>query len=362
MQKYVFKHKILIVVSFISMILTSFLDVIQALLFKVILDSANGTASTSLASLVIYVAIFLLALLILQAFSRISKEALSTAIMTDYKEDIVNNYLNMDNQSRFTSSKFISIMTNDLKEIEDNYVNNILNLFKDIFLFIISLIFLFKISPYLAFTILAIVWFPILLPQILNKKSQKLKENYLVNIEKFTNDIREISQGFEVIKGFNIEDKISKMFLQVNRETQKSSLKSNSLLSIQSSIAVFSGLLMFFINCLISAYLVMKGKITIGSLVASIQLMNHIVNPIMYISSYTSRIKSVENVIASIDETILDREENSSGENKPYYFDKTMILKDLSYSYDGEENVISNLNYRFVRGKKVCNCRRKWMW
>ncbi len=332
--------------------LISGLEVLQAILFKIILDTAAGNYSIDFATLVGYVAVFLFAVLVLETLSRTSDEALIAKIMKDYRQDIIDKYLSLESQVRVPSAKLISIMTNELNEIEKGYLKSMISIFKDIFLFVISICLLFSISIYLAVSIVLIAWLPILLPQLFNSKNQRLKGEYLKNIEKYTNKVREISQGFELIKGFNIESKISSIFSVVNIKTEHSKFVSNSFMSFQGAVSIVSGFLMFFINVLIATYLVINGRITIGSMVASIQLMNYIVNPIISISKYTAKMKSVKKVIASINTMTVSGQSECSKANKTFEFDRDITLRHLTYSYDGNKRVISNFNYVFKKGKK----------
>ncbi len=338
--------------SVLFIMLISGLEALQAILFKIILDTAAGNYNINFFTLVGYVVVFLFAVFILETMSKTSNEALIAKIMKNYRQDIIDNYLNLESQARVSSSKLISIMTNELNEIEKEYLKSMISIFKDVFLFIISICLLFSISIYLAISIALIAWLPILVPQLFNSKNQRLKGEYLKNIQKYTNKVREISQGFELIKGFNIESKISSMFSIINSKTEYSKFVSNSFMNFQGAVSIVSGFLIFFINVLIATYLVINGQITIGSMMAAIQLMNYIINPIISISKYTAKMKSVKRVIASIDTMTASGQSECSKSNKIFEFDRDITLSHLTYSYDGNKHVISNFNYVFEKGKK----------
>ncbi|NMR85276.1 ABC transporter ATP-binding protein, partial [Vibrio parahaemolyticus] len=136
----------------------------------------------------------------------------------DYKQSIIKSFLSIDTQSKLSSSELFSILNNDIKVIEDNYLNSIINIAKDIFLFIISLYLLLRINIYLTLSIFIFGWLPVVIPQLSNKRNQALKGKYLENLERHVNHVKEIAQGFELIKGFNIEDKIFNIFSGINKE------------------------------------------------------------------------------------------------------------------------------------------------
>jgi len=351
MKKYILNHKFLLSLSLIFVIVISIVEAYQAILFKTIVDTAAGTYSYEISTLILFSILFLAAVFLSETLSKASNAALNAAVMRDYKQSIIKSFLNIDTQSKLSSSELISILNNDIKVIEDNYLNSIINIAKDIFLFIVSLYLLLRINIYLTLAIIIFGWLPVVIPQLFNKRNQALKGKYLENLERHVNHVKEIAQGFELIKGFNIEDKIFNIFSGINKETEHSKFKSDSFMGFQGAISLVSGFSIFFINIIIATVFVMRGDITIGAMIAAVQLMNYIVNPLISISMYVTKIKSVSKVITNIQERILNKSNSNQGE-KEFSFHNKLEIEDLSYSYDNREEVISNINYVFEKGKK----------
>jgi len=351
MKKYILFYKFLLSLSLIFVIVISIVEAYQAILFKTIVDTAAGTYSYEISTLILFSILFLAAVFLSETLSKASNAALNAAVMRDYKQSIIKSFLNIDTQSKLSSSELISILNNDIKVIEDNYLNSIINIAKDIFLFIVSLYLLLRINIYLTLAIIIFGWLPVVIPQLFNKRNQALKGKYLENLERHVNHVKEIAQGFELIKGFNIEDKIFNIFSGINKETEHSKFKSDSFMGFQGAISLVSGFSIFFINIIIATVFVMRGDITIGAMIAAVQLMNYIVNPLISISMYVTKIKSVSKVITNIQERILNKSNSNQGE-KEFSFHNKLEIEDLSYSYDNREEVISNINYVFEKGKK----------
>lgn len=352
MKKHILNHKFLLFLSITAVIIISLVEAYQAILFQTVIDTATGTLQLEFSNLFLYVMLFLLAVFISETFSKTSNAALNASVMKDYKQSIINSFLGNNNQSRLTSSELISILDNDVKIIENNYLNSLISMTKDIFLFIISLFLLFRINVTLTLSILVLGWIPVVVPQLFTKKNQLLKERYLGKVEVFVNQVKEIAQGFEVIKGFNIENKILNKFSNINEEAEQSKFKSDAFTGFQGAISISSGFLMFFINLLVAAYFVIQGDITLGQMIAAVQLMNYIVNPLISISKYLTNIRSVTRIISTINEKVLDNKGESSQETKEFTFDKNLRIDGLSYSYNNRDKVISNINYIFEKGKK----------
>ena len=128
--------------------------------------------------------------------------------------DIFTKILNKDMKdfSLDNSGKYISILYNDIKIIEDSLLNNIFLVISSFISFIISLLFLFSISPSIVIFIVIFGILGFVIPNALSKKLIVEKNNYSHNLEEITSVTKDLFSGFEVIKGFNIGSKINTIF------------------------------------------------------------------------------------------------------------------------------------------------------
>lgn len=353
MKKYFLNHKLLILINIVLIIGISVLEALQAILFKIIVDTVTGALNYKIVTLAIFSITFLLLVFLFETSSKASGAALNKAVMIDYKQSIIESFIDSDSQKRLTSSELISVLNNDIKVIEDSYLKSLTSIFKEVFLFIVSLFLLLRINVYLALVIIAFGWIPVALPQLFIKKNQEFKGRYLENLEKFVNRIKEIAQGFEVIKGFNIEEKITAVTLKDNNDAENSKFKSDAFDGFQGAISIVSGFAIFFINLLVAGYFVISKNITVGSMIAAVQLMNYIVNPLMSISNYVTKVKSVEKIRDKIQEKLIDNSiKDAMQGNKEFELTSIINIEGLTYSYDGQKNVISNISMKLEKGKK----------
>jgi len=270
--------------------------------------------------------------------------------MLDYKKDIIDKFISSNNQNRVGDSEINSILNNDVKLIQDSYLEGLINVFKDILLFLFALVLLLRINVFVTIVIFVLGISLIFIPKLFVKKNQNLKENYSKDLRNFTEKIKEISQGFDVIKGFNIENKIKKLVNEKNENLENSKYKSEKFEGIISGVSSSMAIFVFLINMLISAYLVFNNKITAGQMIAIIQLLNFVVNPITSVAMYKTKIDSVYKIIKKIDDNILKNEVEEK--TKKFNFNEEIEIKDLSYSYDGEVNTLDSINLNFQKGKK----------
>ncbi len=145
-------------------------------------------------------------------------EYLDGLVMSSYIKNTVN-YLRTDIFSKIinkdikdfsldNSGKYISILYNDIKIIEDSFFNNLFQIISCIISFAISLVVLFSISPTIVIFIAIFGVLGFVIPNSLSKKLVVQKNNYSQNLEQVTSITKDLFSGFEVIKGFNISNKI----------------------------------------------------------------------------------------------------------------------------------------------------------
>ena len=288
-------------------------------------------------------------------------EYIDGLVMSKYIKNTVN-YLRTDifykiidkdikDFSLDNSGKYISILYNDIKIIEDNFLNNIFQVIASILSFSISIAVLFYISPVV---VIFIVFFGVLgfiIPNALSKKLVIAKNDYSTNLEEITSVTKDLFSGFEVIKGFNISKKINQVF-KYNSNNVETSKRKYSIIeaiirgfSISFSVTIYLGVL------ILGGYLMYHNRITVGTAIIIIQLSTHIVGPVKTSISLINQIKSVS-LIAKKIEDILKSSSEDIEENNLENFKNCIEINNLTFSYNEERKALDNINLVFEKNKK----------
>ena len=288
-------------------------------------------------------------------------EYIDGLIMSSYIKNTVN-YLRTDIFSKVinkdikdfsldNSGKYISILYNDIKIIEDSFFNNLFQVISCIISFVISLVVLFSISPSIVIFISVFGILGFIIPNTLSKKLIVQKNEYSENLEKVTSITKDLFSGFEVIKGFNISNKINKIFSTESNNVETSKKKYSVLeaiirgFSLSFSVTIYLGVL------LLGGYLMYKKSITVGTAIIIIQLSTHIVGPVKLSISLINQIKSVS-LIADKIEIILEDTQDSFENTRLDNFEKSIEIKNLSFSYNEERKALDNINLNIDKNKK----------
>ncbi|CEJ73398.1 ABC transporter [[Clostridium] sordellii] len=288
-------------------------------------------------------------------------EYLDGLVMSKYIKNTVN-YLRCDifskiiskdikNFSLDNSGKYISILYNDVKLIEDSFLNNIFLVISSLLSFIISLCALFYISPYIVIFIVIFGILGFIIPNRLSKKLIIQKNEYSKSLEDITSITKDLFSGFEVIKCFNITKKMNKIFIDNSLKVENAKRESSILealikgFSLSFSVTIYLGVL------ILGGYLMYKKNISVGTAIIIIQLSTHIVGPVKTSISLINQIKSVTLISEKI-KTILDSPNENLENESLEDFKQCINVENVKFSYSKDRLALDNINLTFEKNKK----------
>ena len=351
--KYLFKYKLL----FFTRVLTISLAALSVICFDFMMGFivdifSNGETEKFIP--IILASIFLIILLFVT-------ECVDGYVMSSYIKNTVNylrcdiftKILNKDMKdfSLDNSGKYISILYNDIKIIEDSLLNNIFLVISSFISFIISLLFLFSISPSIVIFIVIFGILGFVIPNALSKKLIIEKNNYSHNLEEITSVTKDLFSGFEVIKGFNIGSKINTIFKNSSNTVESTKKKCSILESIIKGFSLSFSVTVYLGVLILGGYLMYKGEISVGTAIIIIQLSTHIVGPVKTSISLINQIKSVSLIADKIDEILYDSCEDIEEISLPK-FENSIEVKNLDFSYTNDRKALNNINLTFEKNKK----------
>lgn len=338
--------------EFVLVVLASIFSLICNLAFayisKELINAAVGKTNFNL--WVIVVAIIIISVTNPFGTYLVNKSSYNFAksFMIDYRKSIIDSYVL--NEGEMLSSDFLNTVNQTTTKLKDMFVMPFLKNIRYAILFIGASIYLLYINKIIFLIIVVCSVLPLIIPQIFNKKNQKLRIDSIGENEQFIAKSKEITDGFETIKSFGIEDKIINLFEKLNKTNQKKLFLANRFNVFH---MVFSFFISMFgiVSALVAAtYLSSKGLITAGEIGAIIQLFNYIVDPVTTIPANIISIKSVELEMKRIDKMI-DKKNTNSKEREKFKLDNQISIKNLSFKY-GDNEVLKGISLDLEKGKK----------
>lgn len=270
------------------------------------------------------------------------------SFMIDYRKSIIDSYVL--NEGEMLSSDFLNTANQTTTKLKDMFVMPFLKNIRYAILFIGASIYLLYINKIIFLIIVVCSVLPLIIPQIFNKKNQKLRMDSIGENEEFIAKSKEITDGFETIKSFGIEDKIINLFEKLNKTNQKKLFLANRFNIFHMAFSIFISMLGIISALVTATYLSSKGLITAGEIGAIIQLSNYIVDPVTTIPANVISIKSVEMEMKRIDKMIAKKNTDSKVHEK-FKLDNQISIKNLSFKY-GDNEVLKGISLNLEKGKK----------
>lgn len=353
MKEYLKKNKLILSITVLLNIISSVAAVFLAKLLQKVIDVAINGNMTEFQKMLMFSIGYIIALGIISYLYSLCSKLLIRNLTKMLRQKAFYGILkrNIHDFSSVNTADYISAFTNDIKLIEENYIIPSLMVLQYAVMFIVTLILLFEISPLIALCLIGCMIVMFVLPGLMGRSLQIRQEMLSKQFSVFTAKLKDFFSGYEVIKSFQITNHIKKDFENENDKAANAKYHADKLFALNEGI---SGLLAYFTQfsgLFLGAYLIIKGNITAGTLVALIQLSGTFVSPVMMILQNVPKIKSIVPIIKRMEELADYSDTSFVGTLEPSFTDK-VVIKDLSFAYEGNRQILTNTNLILNKGKK----------
>ena len=254
--------------------------------------------------------------------------------------------------SRENTGRYISVLTNDVNSVEENYLKRTFLLVYHVLLFFGSLGMMFWYSPILATATIVLSLFPLAGALLMGKELAAREKAVSDKNEGFVAQLKELLSGFAVIKSFKAEGEAQRMFDASNRDVEEGKRRRywwECLLTAVSQVLCAEALQfgIFFLG----AFLAIRGDITAGTVLIFVNLCNFVIQPINVIPQYWASRKAAQ---ALIDKLAQVTEENAgrTGEAIPPVLNQAIALENVTFGYEPDKPVLRDVSLRLEPGKK----------
>lgn len=248
----------------------------------------------------------------------------------------------------------ISRISNDIIEYDENVLKSIQSLIQGIIIVVLYLLILFYIDYSLTLTVL--IMFPILggLVSFISRRLKQSSKHLQQKNSNLISIIEETISGLRIIKSHTAIEHVNNKFIQFNNSYTRLRNSIYRKVDLASPFSEFMG------NIMIIAILIIGSK-NILSLTPSLSpeifivyliLFTLIIKPAKDIPTSFFNLKkgraSVERFveILNVKDEIIEPKERSG-----FSFEKSILFKDLSFSYVKDEEVLKDINIEFEKGK-----------
>lgn len=354
-MKYI-EYKLNLILVVILSILSSLTSVLFPLCLMRISDSMlQGDINIFYTNILIGLIVVVLQMLLYYVVERAQNKYVKNNIIK-IRSDIVKNLLNMtyDEFTNRQKSEYTSLLLNDIKTLEVDFYSSILNLISKGLMLVFSLIGLCTINPSFLLIILGVILLMGLLPICFSNTILKCREKYMLLNSTFTESINECLDGFKTIKSYNIINVFFNRYASKVDKFEESNRKMKNVIALANSIFGVTTMIISLSIFTVGGYLVINNKVTIGGLIATIQLLMYIIEPATNIAESYNSINSTK----PIRDRIIDicnngkQEENNIYDNAVSEIDN-IVIDNLTYKYkNNDEAALEDVSFTFEAGKK----------
>lgn len=334
-------------------ILVPLTNIAFAYSIKSIIDSGMSQNKEALTQAVLVGACVIFIYAGLNFISLRLRNKLVRQIMSKYKNKVFQSILDRDYRdfSEEKSGKFISVLTENMKKIEQDYLHQYFNISKNLSLMIFSLLAMFIGNWFLTLLVIIASIIPMMISGFIGQKSASLQKRAIIADQKYLAKVKDILAGFLVIKSFNVKDAICVDYSHETEKFDEINFIKGKFDVLANVISQLSGMIVFLVAFGGGMYLVFNGSTTIGSVTAIVQLVNFVVMPLNEVGMGISKFREGQTTLDAFE--VKDVIGLQTGETKEY-FDDVISFSNIDFSYPNtEEKIFNHLSLKIQKGEKI---------
>ncbi|MDO4754493.1 MAG: ABC transporter ATP-binding protein, partial [Bacillota bacterium] len=306
-------------------VILSILNVMFAFVLKVVIDSTYTGDVEVLKRYLLFSFLFIVVDIVIMILLNLIKGKYLCYRLIQIKNDYYAASL---------SNKNTALVSDLTAKIEQVYVGNLFQKFKilgNVVEFVVALGSIIYISWTMTLGIALVTMIPIMVPALFSGPVSRRKQQYLESTEKYVDLLKDTVTGMDTIRSFSLQNIFLTHHRKQNDETEIARMKSEVTTDIVDATSQNLGFLTFLTALGIGAYYVITGGMTFGTLIAAVQLMNSLMQPLSNISSSLNKMNGVKEVVEELTRVRVDRDALQTRHVEQI---EKIEVRDLSYSVE----------------------------
>lgn len=353
MKTYILKNKGVLFATILFSTVFSIGSTLIALILKEVIDISLSKDLNRFFIIALQTAIYLAVIGVCYwLYSKCSKKFICK-ITAQLRNDAFGGIFkkNISDFKAVNSADYLSALTNDVKNVEENHLIPLLLCLQGIIMFISSFAVMIYLSPLVMLCLFAAMFLLIAIPSLFNVSIQKRQDAFSKEQSHLTVAIKDFLSGFEVIRSYKMNSHTVKAFGEKNDTVYHSKYALDKVLAAVEAVSTILGVTVQCTVLFVSAYLIIKGKITAGALVGLVQVAGTIVAPIQILSQNIPKIKGSKPIIERLNSFTNYQDSTFIGTIQPS-FHTAISVKGLHFGYAEDQETIKGINFDFEKGKK----------
>lgn len=343
---------ILFFITVILGIAGTMITLLYAYLLQELLDIANRGNMNDLKNILLFALALFIGLFVVQMLMKRVRCAFVRRAMIQYKNlafKIISNK-NITSFAKEKTSSYLSVLTNDATYIEENYLYSLFEIIMLLFSFIGAVALMLWYNWIMTIVVILSCVIPIMISLIFGNKMSKLEQSISSENESFMGVIKDLFGGFFVIKSFQADNKAIELFENQNSNLEKFKEKRKNTEGTITIISAEVGSILQIGIFVVGTILSIKDLITIGVVIAFVQLMNNIMEPIQQLPALFAKRKAAKSLVEKM-ENYSTSNETEDGSIDIENISQSIKFENVNFSYDDNKKALDNINIEFETGK-----------
>ncbi|MGN0295546.1 MAG: ABC transporter ATP-binding protein [Lachnospiraceae bacterium] len=249
------------------------------------------------------------------------------------------------------TAAYLSALTNDAVNIETNYLEQQLSLITKSVTFIGALAMMIWYSPLMTVIAVGVTILPFAASLLTGNRLEAAERRVSDRNRDFTASLSDCLGGFAVVRSFKAEKEVFRLFAAGNKALENEKFSKRRIKTIVGMIGAVAGIFAQLGVFLIGAYLALSGRgLTPGVVIMFVNLMNFIIQPIAELPGLLAGRKAALGLIDKLAKE-LERNPDSAGSEVISRLEKGIVLENVSFGYDENQEVLHHISCEFEAGK-----------
>ncbi len=356
MKKMVFLNKTnyLFVIAIMSSIIYAMFKVCTSFLQQLLIDAGIEGDNIKLKKFTIFCILYLILFLIIGLINAKIQALYRKKVTINYKRKMINSILHMKYEEyiKKNSAAYISSLTNDIAIIETDFVDGRVTILTEIIVLLVVVISMAVYNIKLLLIVALSLLLPFFVSLFTSKKALNLTSKVSNKNSGFVELVKDSLLGYSTIKSFRAENTIID---KINRFDNELEIEKAKLMGLSKKIVVVSEFCNLFITLIVffaGVLFVIKKIMTIGQLMAFVQLLLFANYPLKVLPQLITKYISSKEII---NKNNIENDNNDMDND----VDNDCIVsecgdieyRNVSFNYNGLGNVLNNVNFSFEKGK-----------
>lgn len=354
MRRYIFgKNKLLTATMAVVTFMHTAAQAMLALMISRIIDTINEiifTGNTSLmANIATLCVVFALFVGVIVFGSMYIQGLWIKKIMLHLKNSLFHGMLHqsMATHQNRSSAEDLTLLTQSVGTFEENYLKNSIKIFESALSIVMAVVLLFTINPMVAIISIVSMCIPTLLPQLFSKKMARRQGEVVKQTTDYTGKVKDALTGYEVLKTYHAEPQNEAICRDQADAMESSKLKMTTTNAMVYSVANISSVMVQLFIMLLAGIFAVRGLISLGNILAVVNLTSMVVSPAFEISGQITQLKSTQPIVNQMLPLL-----NTSDAHAPRSeVKRSLVLDNVTFSY-ADTPVLAHASAQFEQGKK----------